>query len=105
MPHFQQLRGHPNKNKDTNTGVKRHHRSNVPYRHLQNSYFQQPMEVSLKDNTLRHKENLNKYWKIKINPCIQSVNNGIKLETSSKGIIRKYTHSWALNKTPPNVNR
>lgn len=61
MPRFQQLRGHSNKNKDTNIGVKRHHRSNVPYRHLQNSYFQQPMEASLKDNTLGHKENLNKY--------------------------------------------
>lgn len=98
VPHFQHLRGHPDENKHANIGVKWRHRSNLPYGYLQNNHFQQPKKVCLK--YIRTEKNLNKYRKIKINPCILPDNNGINLETTSKGIIRKYTHSWRLNNTP-----
>jgi endonuclease/exonuclease/phosphatase family metal-dependent hydrolase len=49
------------------------------------------------DHILVHKENLNKYKKTEITPCILSDHNELKLELNSKINNRKYSNTLRLN--------
>jgi exonuclease III len=51
------------------------------------------------DHILGHKASLSKCKKTKINPCIWSDHNALKLELNSKNNSRKYTNNWRLNNT------
>jgi hypothetical protein len=51
------------------------------------------------DHILGHKASLIKFKKIKINPCIISGHNGIKLDLNNKRIPRKCSSTWNVNNT------
>jgi hypothetical protein len=51
------------------------------------------------DHILGHKASLNKFKKIKINPCIISDLIRIKLDLSNQRNPRKYSNTWRLNST------